>query len=185
MEIKLSKELKRKKFMSEVKFFVFMMVAVLPVYFGLNFTVSHENVFIRSIPIFAYFLLIFVYAAMRPFIDRKLIEEIHSYYEQQLKTMPCAQLSTIVLQKSTLPYLVPKLLANIVCENSSWDDQRIMTSNPDLVRKVPTLRVADLKANQHKLTKDEWKSVEAGMYQMLAEYIVRTPPEYSLADRMA
>lgn len=184
MQLILNKEIKTKQLKSELKMFAFMGAALIPTYFMLEMVVNNKNAFIVASPIFLYCLLLLVYLALRPLIDRKLIIEIHDSYTKQLMNMPFEQLSSLILDRGRHQYLIPKLLADIAWETKCWDEYALVFREDSLLKKLPNPTLEAVKAHIDQFNQSERREIQNAIFKMLSEYIIRMPPNGTLSHRI-
>ena len=169
-----TKTIKSKTMKAQVLLLASMTVWVIPMYFLLE-AYPQQTITIVMITLFCIILSCIIICQF----NLKLVSEIHQEYEDQLKSMTATELMTLFVQNKNY-YLVSEIVSNIVINNSNWDNLSITTTNTDLVKKIPTLKVIDIKNYNGELSKSEYKSIEAGFLNLFVSQVMKMKSDQTI-----
>lgn len=180
MKPKISKELKKKILIGHFWMFGAMIFGIVPLFFTLEYFVEKEAIAYKLTPIFVYFFYLYLLIFIRSKLESGLVEHIHDGYADQVKTMPSQYLTSAIIGKGFVPYVMPKILTKIVFNNELWDDEVLHINYPEVLQKTHTGSVKDIKQNYEKLTKEERSIITEKFVLLVASKVMNMPPEATL-----
>lgn len=176
-----SKELRRRLLIGKIRLFVSAIIGAVVLAAVLEHTLKHENILVAISPVFI-MLFLFVWAiSSNWYYGREVVAWIHREYAENVINMPFAKLSPAVLNRTLIPYVMPKIFTKIIEQNSVWDEEQVvMSQQSSVLNKAGSAKIKDIKAAYDQLTDVEKKHVEQLYMAFVTAKIINASPDKSL-----
>lgn len=178
--MQLSKELKRKLLLCNIKLMSYMAMGGVALYFILPYTMQHDNILIGISPVFVMLFIFALLCAGNNYYGKKTVEEIHGEYAKNIINMPFSKLSPALINRSLIPYVMPKIFKQIMLNNTVWDDESLIISSPSLKDKLGSTKIADIKRAYETLTPKEQQYVDQAYVTFVTAKVISSPADQNL-----